>query len=332
MVGPYEIDDFAWTIGVVLERAGFPVISVGNASGGFLHSKSRISPAVSQIMREPRLGYFGARRTASRILDTRPDFVITVQSLHPTTVTLLAEAGVPTALWFPDHAANLAPFWMFSAPYSGLFFKEPALVRYLQNTTDLPVHYLPQSFCEAIHRPVEGEWAPEIAVVGNFHALRVSMLTRLVADGIPLRLYGGVPRNLPPQLLALHSKQYVRGADKSRIFRNSAAVLNALFPIEFEGMNKRIFEATASGGCVVTEYRPALLDLFECGEEVLCFQTYPEMLEILRDVIANPDAYEKLRERGLARARRDHTMHQRLRFLFGQLGFTFPDVPKYSFS
>ena len=110
----------------------------------------------------------------------------------PGTVQLLKRAGMRVAFWFPDSVANMGRQFMLLAPYDAIFFKEPHIVNNLRATLDLPVYYLPECCNPRWHRPmVDAATEPYLVIAGNMYASRVRLLERLVAEGIPLRLYGG---------------------------------------------------------------------------------------------------------------------------------------------
>jgi spore maturation protein CgeB len=264
-------------------------------------------------MRDARTATWSMRGLTRKANELELELVITVEDLPPEVVRLLSQGGTSVALWFPDHVGNLGPLWMFEAPYRALFFKEPLIVESARDLLGLNAHYLPQCCDPTIHGPVDGPFEPTVAVVGNMYATRVRLLQRLVDDGIPLKLYGGLRSKAlaGSPLIELHSGRYLRGREKSLVFRNSAAVLNNMYPAEVMGVNKRLFEAAACGGATVSEFRPTLDQLFE-PSEVLAFRSYGELLTQLRDVLADPLGARQMGDRASARAYRDHTYEHRM--------------------
>lgn len=319
VVGPPAEDDFAANILAGLGELGIAAVALGAPAPRTL---GRRASAVSQVLRrDPRLGPLIERGVVRRARDNQVDVVITVVSLRPETVRALRSMGIRVALWFPDAVANLGALWMFDAPYNGVFFKEPALVRRLNALLDLPIHYLPEACNPLIHRPVESsEAADKVVVVGNLHPIRARLLERLAADGVPLAIYGPPwHRGLHESLAPLHAGRYIRGLDKSAAFGSGVAVLNNLHPAEMEGMNCRLFEATAAGGAVVTEHRPALDELFETGSEVLSFRCYDELLSNLRLLIDDRALGHRLGAAASSRSLSEYTYAMRLPELLDRL-------------
>lgn len=315
LVGPAGEDDFATNIAAGLATSGFSTHHLGGGIPSWL--RGRWLTLARMAKSDQRIANLAERSIVAEVRERGIELVVTVISLSPNTVESLTRQGTRVVLWFPDAVSNLGALEMFDAPYHALFFKEPSLVRRMNSMLKLPIHYLPEACNPAIHRPVKSaEASGNVVVVGNLHAVRARLLERLAADGIPLSIYGD-PRHVTRQatLTPFHQGRYVRGVEKSAVFRSAAAVLNNLHPAEIEGMNCRLFEATAAGGAVVTEFRPVLPDLFEPGREVLSFESYDELLEQLRRLVGDPHLGRGLGDRASARAHEEHTYERRLRIL-----------------
>ncbi len=200
----------------------------------------------------------------------------------PGVVDQLRRNGIKVALWFPDHLVNMGRQLMLIAPYDAVFVKEPHLVDRLRAVLDLPLCYLPQACNPRWHRPLTAPGTePYLVIAGNMYPSRILLLERLLASGIPLRLYGA---NFPrwvgeTPLRRVHAGRPVFGEEKARVFRSAAAVLNTMHPGEISGVNVRLFEAAGCGAAVLTEFRPTLPDLFAVGDEVLAFHDFDELVD-----------------------------------------------------
>jgi spore maturation protein CgeB len=224
--------------------------------------------------------------------------------------------------WFPDHVANLGRALMLVAPYDALFFKEPQLVDRLRALLDLPVYYLPEACNPRCHRPaVPAGTDPCLVIAGNMYPSRVRLFERLIAKGIPLRAYGtAVPRWITDTpVRRVHAGHSVWAQEKARVFRSAAGVLNNLHPAEVTGVNARLFEAAGCGAAVLTEFRPAVPDLFVPGAEVLTFQDFDELVEQASRLLHEPGLTGRLGDAAARRAHRDHTMAQRITTILGRL-------------
>jgi glycosyltransferase involved in cell wall biosynthesis len=135
-----------------------------------------------------------------------------------------------------------------------------------------------------------------------------------MSKGIPLKLYGGpFPRWIgPTPLRGIHEGRAVFGEEKARIFRGAAGVLNNLHPGEIDGVNARLFEAAGCGAAVLTEYRPALPELFDIDREVLAFRDFDELLHKAARLFHETGLTARLGDAAARRAHQDHTYKRRI--------------------
>jgi spore maturation protein CgeB len=256
------------------------------------------------------------RRIVRAALGAGCEVVINIDArLMPDAISDLRRAGVRTAFWFPDHVANLGRQMMLLAPYNAIFFKEPDLVRRLRANLDLPVYYLPQGCNPRWHRPLgPAGTEPFLVIAGNMYPSRVRLLDRLIAKGIPVKLYGaGFPRWIgETQARAAHTGRCVFREDKARVFRSAAGVLNTMHPAEVSGVNSRLFEAAGSGAAVLTEFRPTVPDLFTVGEEVLVFHDFDELVDQASRLLTETGLTVRLGDAAARRAHHDHSYDVRV--------------------
>ncbi len=76
-------------------------------------------------------------------------------------------------------------------------------------------------------------------------------------------------------------------------------------------INMRMFEATACGALLITEFVNDLPKLWNVGTEIITFKTYSEMIELIRYYLAHPDEREKIAKAGQMRTLKEHTYYNR---------------------
>jgi spore maturation protein CgeB len=316
LIGRHRPDSFQANIGEALTSMGHRVTYLG-APG--VDRGSRLAVRTTQRVFsmfpavETRVHHHYLLRAA---LSRECDAVIATKGrLDPEVVARLRRHRIPVALWFPDAVSNLGRQSMLVAPYTAMFFKDELLVRRLRDTLGLPVWYLPQACNPRHHLPVgEAGLYRHIAVVGNSYPSRLVLVRRLHEAGIPMVLYGSAPprwaRHLVPP--GVHAGFPVFQERKSRVFRESAGVLNNLHPAEMHGVNLRTFEATAAGGAVLCDGRPSLAALYEADSEILPYRSFTELVERARELLGDPHLVRKIGDAASRRAHRDHTYQNRL--------------------
>ena len=315
VIGRVEPDMFGANVAEAARDAGHVVIELGPART--VHrGKTTRGLASLALQSLPRLDQRVQRRLVHAAADAACDLVLSLDArLMPEAVAGMRRNGARVALWFPDAVVNLGRALMLMAPYDALFFKEPRLVDRLRAMLDLPVYYLPQACNPRCHRPlVPAGTDPYLVVAGNMYPSRVRLLERLIAKGIPVKAYGSAISGWigDSPVRAIHAGYPIFTEEKARVFRSAAGVLNNLHPGEMDGMNLRLFEAAGSGAAVLTEFRPALPDLFEAGTEVLVFRDFDELVEQASRLLDEPGLTARLGDAAARRAHRDHTLAQRV--------------------
>ena len=322
VIGPVGPDRFAENVGDALQRLGHVVTQLGPARP---HGRGRLIDRAAGLARQalPRLDDRAQDRIVRTALGSDCEIIINVDSaLAPSMVTRLRSSGARVAFWFPDHVANLERQYMLLAPYDAIFFKEPFLTGRLRAMLDLPVYYLPQACNPRWHRPVtRAGTEPYLVIAGSMYPSRVRLLDRLIAKGIPLRLYGGpFPRWIGETACrAVHTGLYVACEEKARVFRSAAGVLNTMHPAEVSGVNVRLFEAAGCGAAVLTEFRSTVPELFEVGKEVLAYHDFDDLVEQATRLLGEHGLTEQLGDAAAQRAHRDHTYDLRVATILERL-------------
>jgi spore maturation protein CgeB len=315
VIGPVGREEFAENAADALRRMGHAVTQLGPAQPShrhrFIHNIAGLAwQAMSQLDERAQ------RRISRAAADAECEVIVNIDlRLMPETVKHLKSGGARVVFWFPDTVSHLARQLMVLAPYDALFFKEPHIVELLQANLGLPVYYLPEACNPRWHRPVgPAGTEPYLVVAGTMYPVRVRLLERLMAKGIPLKLYGvGIPRWVGETTLrtALVGR-YISHEEKARVFRSSAGVLNTMHPGEVAGVNGRLFQAAGCGAAVLSEFRPKLPEVFALDEEVLAFRDFGELVDQATRLLNEAGLTARLGDAAARRAHRDHTYDARL--------------------
>ena len=322
VIGPVGMDRFAENVGDALQRLGHVVTQLGAARPqGHSQLVDRAAGLARQAL--PHLDERAQDRIVRAALRADCEIIINVDSLLvPSVVTRLRRSGVPVAFWFPDHVANLGRQLMLLAPYDAIFFKEPLLTDRVRAMLDLPVYYLPEACNPRWHRPViQAGTEPCLVIAGSMYPSRMRLLDRLIAKGIPLRLYGSrFPRWIGETACrAVHTGRYVAREEKARVFRSAAGVLNTMNLAEVNGVNARLFEAAGCGAAVLTDFRSTVPELFEVGNEVLVFHDFDDLVEQATRLLSERGLTARLGDAATQRAHRDHTYDLRVTAILEKL-------------
>ena len=108
----------------------------------------------------------------------------------------------------------------------------------------------------------------------------------------------------------------IRGARIAIDGRGDIRLLNSAAPggrdlAARETINMRLFEVTATGTFLLTEYFDNLKKFFEPGTEIEYFQSDRELIDKIRYYLQHPEERERIAELGRRRCMRDHSMTRR---------------------
>lgn len=326
VIGPRGEDtgreEFAENVADALVQMGHAVSQLGPAHPAY---RSRRVHNIANLARmaAPGLDERFQGRIARAALEAECEIVINIDlRLMPGTVAHLKRNGVQVAFWFPDSVAHLARQLMILSPYDALFFKEPHFVERVRSNLGMPVYYLPEACNPRWHKPtVTAGTEPYLVVAGTMYPVRVRLLERLMAKGIPLKLYGvGIPSwvgDTPAR--SAHAGRYITREEKAQVFRSAAGVLNTMVPSEVAGVNGRLFQAAACGAAVISEFRPMLPEVFSIGNEVLSFGNFDELVDQATRLLTEAGLTASLGNAASSRAHRDHTYQNRLTTILEKL-------------
>ena len=322
VIGPIGGEKFAENVADALRRMGHHVTQLGPAHASH-RSRNVANAAMIARMAFAGIDERAQRRIARAALEAECEVVINIDlRLMPDIVTRIKRGGARVVFWFPDPVTHLARQLMVLGPYDALYFKEPHIVDRLRANLGLPVYYLPEACNPHWHRPlVPAGTEPYLVVPGTMYPIRVKLLERLMAKGIPLKLYGvGIPRwvgDTPTR--QAYTGSYITLAEKARVYRSAVGVLNTMHPGEVTGVNGRLFQAAGCGAAVLNEFRPKLAELFDVGKEVLAFCDFDQLLDQATRLLNEPGLTPRLGDAAARRAHSEHTYDHRLATILKQL-------------
>lgn len=281
------------------------------------------------VLLEQHIGSFAIWRQSYLLKQVNTfDFLInTEQELHPYVVEQLRRRCIKVLFWFPDGIGNVSDRqYIFTAPYDYIFVTDPIFAQSLRDLYGRPAYYIPESFNPSWHISSEDYGTDKTCiVVGNYYPSRLSILNRLLDDGIPLQLYGNPPKGWVAKELSQRftfcGPLYMNL--KADAFRKAAVVLNLSHPYDVNSTNQRLFEAAGAGGLIIANRIDAINELFVDGEEILTFADYNELLAKIKFVFDNHEIAKSMAERARNRALISHQISHRLKTILEISGFNF---------
>jgi spore maturation protein CgeB len=155
----------------------------------------------------------------------------------------------------------------------------------------------------------------DISFVGSVsedHRQRIALL-EAVAARHDLKLWGNIPRSLPPSS-PLHGcfQGEVWGTEMYQTLRRSRITLNSHIDIAGrEAGNMRLFEATGVGAFLLTDFKDNLHTLFEPDRDVAVWRSIDDCLGAIDRYLADANSRATIARAGQARTMAQHTYRHR---------------------
>jgi spore maturation protein CgeB len=346
LIGKFYIEGFALHIAEALSSMGHmvsrfePGFYSGRTTGRLGHRLDQVRSVIHAASDNVPTVRARRMRALWKIIEqSQPDVVIVCHDfLWPTEVAeLKRRTKAQIAMWFPDHLANFGRGYFMNAPYDGLFFKDPYIVRMLSDVLKSPVYYLPECFNPNRHwlpenaNPHDQPYACDIATAGSQHSWRTAFYNHL--SQFDVKLWGNpAPLWLMPGTTAkMYQGRPVYDHEKVRAFRGARVIVNNLHYAEIWGVNARCFEAAGAGAFQMVDWRPGLSQLFTDGKELVAFRSMSDLKDKLAYWLPREEERRTIAEAGMRRAQSEHTYSLRLLLLLNTLagkdtGFSLPSI------
>lgn len=170
--------------------------------------------------------------------------------------------------------------------------------------------------------------------VGGARLERVRLFNRLKKDGVSVKCWGTgwemsfldrIANRLlhsPKRMVAKSSRSRLTFEEMSSVFEQSRINLN--FSRSYRGDRRQIkgrcFEVTCSGGFLLSEYIEGIEEYFVVDKEIVCFDSYSEMLDKIKFYLSHESERRQIAESGYRRTLSEHTAERRLHEVFKDIG------------
>jgi hypothetical protein len=225
------------------------------------------------------------------------------------------------AVWLLDEPYEVDDTATFSTRFDHVFLNDPATCHRHAHATVLPVCYDPRVHCVAPRGTTEPRTA-DVGFIGGANQTRERYLAALADAGLLSYVIGGVWSD--PRVTRACLWSNIPPAQTAEFYRRTRIVLNVFRErhhfnrnqIPASALNPRVYEATACGALVVSEWRPEVDALVP---ELPTFRTPDECVRLVTSLLADPAGAEMIRLRCAARLQ-PHTYAARLRTVLTTCG------------
>jgi hypothetical protein len=172
--------------------------------------------------------------------------------------------------------------------------------------------YMPEGFDVRKCRPITRDPDIPVSFVGSAYGFRPEVVRFLLRHGAPVRTYG-------PWWPA--SEWVDDWSDIARRSRINLGMGGIGFAENLTNVKTRDFEIPATaGGPYLTTYSSDLAQHYVVGDEILCYQSREELLDLIRYYLRRPEEASAIAERGRQRCLRQHRWLHRYQRVCQMLG------------
>lgn len=159
--------------------------------------------------------------------------------------------------------------------------------------------------------PIPDKRIKKVLFVGAKFGIREKLIKSIRNSGIEIDCFG---RGWDTRMLS--NKEYREYVPKYSIVLGNSLIGHSKYHMIVKG---RDFEIPNFGGLYLTSFFDELNDFYSIGKEILTYRSINEAIEIITDVIHNPDKYEEIRFNGWLRTRLYNTWEARIKSLHNEV-------------
>jgi len=173
--------------------------------------------------------------------------------------------------------------------------------------------YMPEGFDDSIFHPVEVPHDIPVSFIGGAYGFRRDVVEFLRKRGIPVRTFGPG-----------WGTRSIWGAEQVEVINRSVINLGMGgigYSENLTNVKTRDFEIPGTGGGLyLTSFNADLAQHFVVGEEIACYRSRDEMLELIRHYLRHPDEVRSIARRARDRCLSEHRWLHRYRRVCQILG------------
>lgn len=256
----------------------------------------------------------------------KPDWVLVYKGafIAPETIQFWKRLGLPVVNFFPDVSFLAHGIYIPRCIplYDHIFTTKTFAATDLQNHFNYnpsDVSFIPHGFDPTLHRKMDTSDSPfscEASFIGNYSKHKELFLTAVKQkySVLDLRIWGATWGQSKASLL----KNVIQGitvvGDSYTLALNSSKVNIALLSEIVEGassgdqITSRTFHITGCGGFMLHQRTQELLEYFEEGKEMACFDSMEELTEKIKYYLENDRERIKIQEAGYLRAQNSYSL------------------------
>ncbi|MCW5583869.1 MAG: glycosyltransferase [Gammaproteobacteria bacterium] len=311
-----------------LSRIGCTTTVINELAHISLRGSGFLTKAINWGVRSTQIQDFNAHLIKIS-KSVKPDLVLVYKGsfIEPETIQFWKKFGVPIVNFFPDVSflAHGKYIPRCISLYDHIFTTKTFAAKDLQthfSYNPSNVSFIPHGFDPALHRRMDVSDSPfscEASFIGNYSKHKSLFLGYLkgVYPQLDLKIWGGTwgqsmtsPLTAVIQNIGVLGDSYVLALNSSKI--NIALLSEAVLGASSgDQITSRTFHITGCGGFMLHQRTQELLEYFDEGKEMVCFDSMEEMAEKIKYYLLNEQERIKIQEAGYQRAQKAYSLDNR---------------------
>jgi spore maturation protein CgeB len=201
--------------------------------------------------------------------------------------------------------------------YDYIFAFDKYYVLEIEKTGATNVAYVPLATDEELYKKVSLNqdekqlYGYDICFVGMPFDNRIEIFNELSEFNIGV--FGDLWDKYRDKLKGDYFKGPAIGDKVLKLYSASKIVLNINHPQSKYGTNGRTFDIPSCGAFEIVDYKLGMEDLFDLGNEIVCYHDVNELKGLVRYYLDHPGKRNNIAARGCIRVRNNHTWAQRVK-------------------
>lgn len=260
------------------------------------------------IIYSPLYGFATSRindRLLKQVEVVKPDLVLVSkgENITDTTVKKISRKTI-IVNWFTDYLVNFKNIEKWLNAYNVFFTGDRSDVKSYRSKGYKNLYCLPYAGPSIAPGPKNRKY--DLVFIGTYSETREKLFEKLAI--LNLKIWGD--KNWKKSILrGCYMGKWLNFKEVVRVLKNSKIVINNH---QNRVLNLRVYEATAAGALLITDYSDDLSLMYKIGSEVIVYKNKNDLFKKVEYYLKRDSQREKIASAGRSRHKKDHNYPRRV--------------------
>ncbi|OGD86271.1 hypothetical protein A2164_03805 [Candidatus Curtissbacteria bacterium RBG_13_35_7] len=248
-------------------------------------------------------------RLVKKVEKTKPDLILVSKGENISAGTVKKISQKTTIVnWYTDYFYNSKRITKMISAYDAFFTQDTADVKSYRIKGCKNVYCLPYAGPLLNLSPFNKKY--DVVFLGTFSKKREQLFEKL--NRFNFKIWGD-KRWQKSKLNNNYMGKWLNFDEMIHTLKKSKIVVNNH---QNRVLNLRVYETTAAGALLITDFSPDLPFMYKIGKEVIVYRNKNDLFQKVRYYLKNDLQREKIANAGYKRQKNDHTYTKRLKEMF----------------